>query len=124
MPIGEDEAIAVGPIRFARIVAHDAAVQDVRQGSERHRCALVPTLGLQRRIHRHPAYERDGLLIDFRCESARHAVDCTRTVDFEPCNARSDGWQQREWHEVPWAAVDAAVGEDLAVVGKLKLAFD
>ena len=84
VPVGQDEAIAVGPVRVARIVAHHPAVQHVAQRSERHRRALVAALRLQRCIHRHPANERDRLLVHLRSEAARHAVDCTRTVDFEP----------------------------------------
>ena len=46
-----------------RIVAHDPGEQHVGEGSQRHRGSLVTALRVQRRIHREPADEGDGLLI-------------------------------------------------------------
>ncbi len=53
--VGEDEPIAVGPVRVGRVVAHHPAEQHVGQRRQRHCGSLVATLGLQRRIHREPA---------------------------------------------------------------------
>ena len=81
--VGENESVAIWPMWVRRIVPHHPAVQHMGEGCERHRRALVTALGLQRRIHRHPADERDRLLFNLRSEGARHAVDCICTVDNE-----------------------------------------
>jgi hypothetical protein len=73
MPVGEDEAVAVGPVRIGRVVFHHPAVEDVREGRERHPRALVAAVRGERPIHRHPADERDGLRVLFGGQ--RHAGD-------------------------------------------------
>ena len=59
------------------------------------------------------------------CSAVSHASIGTTyppTAPVTPAVSVSHGRQQGERHEVPRAAVDAAVGEDLAVVGELQLA--
>ncbi len=51
MPVGQDEAVAVGPVRVGRVVAHHPAEEHVGERSQRHGRALVPALGVQRGIH-------------------------------------------------------------------------
>ena len=42
VPVGEDEAVVVGPLGVARVVVHDPRPQDVGQGGQGHRRAGVP----------------------------------------------------------------------------------
>ncbi len=74
--VRQDEPVAIGPGGVAGVVTHDAAEQDVGEGSERHRRALVPAVGGEWRIHRHATGERDDLGILFGGQ--RHAEDSTR----------------------------------------------
>ncbi len=65
MPVGEHEAVAIGPVRVGRVVLHDPAVQHVGERSERHRRALMAAVGRQRGVHREPAHQIDDLTILF-----------------------------------------------------------
>ncbi len=51
VPVGEDEAVAVGPLRVTWVVGHDPGPEHVGQGGERHGGARVPRLGGFRRVH-------------------------------------------------------------------------
>ena len=59
--IREHEPVAIGPVRVGRVMFHDTAVEDVAEGSERHRGALVAAVRSERAVHRDPADQRDGL---------------------------------------------------------------
>ena len=63
MPVGQHEAVAVGPVGIGRVESHDPAEQHVGQRGERHGGALVAALGVQWGVHRHAADERDRLLL-------------------------------------------------------------
>ena len=65
MPVGQHEAVAIGPAGVGRIVLHHPAVEHVRQRRERHRRALVAAVGRERGVHREPANEIDGLAVLF-----------------------------------------------------------
>ena len=73
--VGEDEAIAVGPVRIGRVVVHHPAEQHVGEGSERHGSSLVPAVGGEGGVHGHAPGEGDELSILFGGQ--RHAVDST-----------------------------------------------
>ena len=60
MTVAENESITIGPQRLTRIMFHYSAVQHMGEWCERHRRALVATLGGQWRIHRHTANHRHG----------------------------------------------------------------
>ena len=49
--VRQHEPVAVGPVRVGRVVTHHPAEQHVGERRQRHRRALVPALGLQRRVH-------------------------------------------------------------------------
>ena len=72
MAVGQHEAVAVGPLRVGRVVAHDPAVEHVGERSERHRRALVPALGVQRRVHRHATDKGDRGRFEIGGERCRH----------------------------------------------------
>ncbi len=44
----QDEAVAIGPLRMERVVAHDARPQHVGEGGQRHRRTGVPGVALVR----------------------------------------------------------------------------
>ena len=48
VPVGQHEAVAVGPVGVARVVAHDPRPQHVGQRGQRHGRARVPGVGLLR----------------------------------------------------------------------------
>ena len=74
--VGEDEPVTVGPGGIGRIVLHHPAVEHVAERGERHGGALVPAVGGERAVHRHPPDERDGELVLFLGQ--RHAAEGTR----------------------------------------------
>ncbi len=74
--VGEHEPVAVGPGGIGRIVLHHPAVEHVAERGECHGGALVPTVGGERAVHRHPPDERDGELVLFLGQ--RHAADSNR----------------------------------------------
>ena len=51
VPVGEHEAVAVGPGGVGGVVLEDPAVEDVGERGERHRRALVAAVGPQRGVH-------------------------------------------------------------------------
>ena len=59
----EHEAVAVGPRRILRVVAHDAAEQDVGGRRHGHRQAGVPGVRLLDRVHRQRADRVDAELL-------------------------------------------------------------
>ena len=59
----EDEAVAVGPRRIRRVVAHDAAEEDVGRGRHGHRQAGMPGVGLLDRVHGQRANRVDAELV-------------------------------------------------------------
>ena len=75
--VGEHEPVAVGPAWLGRVVLEDAAEQDVTEGGERHRGALVPRLRGQRRVHRHAPDEVDGLGVERGGEAGGHRSERT-----------------------------------------------
>ena len=118
--VGEDEPVAVRPFGIERVVAHHPAVEHVGEWSERHRRSLMATLGVERGIHRQPAGEGNGAGLEVGCECRRHHPDpIPGGADH---SSESAGWQQRERDDEPRTAVDATVGEHLAIVGELQLA--
>ena len=72
--VGQDEPVAVRPVRVGRIVPHDPAVEHVGEGSEGHGRALVATLGGERCVHGEATDERNGLLVEFWCEAVGHGI--------------------------------------------------
>ena len=60
----EHEAVARGPVRVLRRVAHDARVEQVGHRRERHRSARVARVGLLDRIHRQRADRVDAQLVE------------------------------------------------------------
>src|SRR5271166_565237 len=60
--VGENEAIAPGPMRVARIVTQIAVPQGKGQWSQRHRSAGMTAVRLLHRIHRERA---DGVDAEF-----------------------------------------------------------
>ena len=87
--VRQHEPVAVGPLGIGRIVLHDPRVQHVTERGEGHRRALVTAVRLQRRVHRHAADERDGLLGLFGRQRGGHRLDCTRppSGDTRVCQA-------------------------------------
>ena len=73
--VGEDEAVAIAPVRLRRVVAHHSAVEHVGEWRERHGRALVTTFCRERRVHREPANHRDGETVLFAREPFRHGSD-------------------------------------------------
>ena len=67
----QNESVAIGPRRIARIVLHDAAVEDMAEWSQRHGGALMAALGGQRSVHRQTADDVDGLAIEFGGHESR-----------------------------------------------------
>ena len=51
VPGRQHEAVTVGPRRVGRVVAHELAVQEVREWRERHRGAGMPGVGLLHGVH-------------------------------------------------------------------------
>ncbi len=74
--VREHEPVAIGPGRIGRIVLHHPAEEHVAERGERHGGALMPAVGGERAVHRHPPDERDGELVLFLGQ--RHAADSTR----------------------------------------------
>ncbi len=70
--VGQNEAVAVRPVRVGRVVAYHPAVEHVSERSEGHRRALVPALGVQWRVHGEPADHRDRLVLEVGGERRRH----------------------------------------------------
>ncbi len=64
MACREHEAIAIGPVRFGRVVLHDARPQHVRERRQRHRRARVPGVGLLYRVHREATDHVDRALVE------------------------------------------------------------
>ena len=64
VPRGEHEAVAAGPVRVLRRVAHDARVEQVRHRGQRHRGAGVARVGLLDRVHRERADRVDAELVE------------------------------------------------------------
>ena len=133
MAVGQHEAVAVGPLGSAGIVLHHAAVEHVGERGERHRRALVAALGLQRAsmakpriMARSPAARGRGSEVGIAAPPMQADVRACAGLGRGRWNvaAVSGRRQQGERHDEPRAAVDAAVGEHLAVVGELELAAD
>ena len=72
MTVGQNESIAASPVGVCWVVLHDAAVQHVGQWGQRHRRALMATLGRQRRIHCQAANHGDGQAILLARQTNRH----------------------------------------------------
>ena len=51
MPVGQDEAVAVGPVGLGRVVAHDPGEQDVGQRCQGHGRAGMAGVGGPRGVH-------------------------------------------------------------------------
>jgi len=94
---GQDEAIAVGPVRVSRIVAEESREQEVRGGRHRHRQAGVPRARLLDRVHaQHPdgvdakAVKRDGLeLATFHSRRRHDAAPTAARVASSPSASRA-----------------------------------
>ena len=76
--VGHDEPVAIWPLGVGRIELHHPREEHVGEGSERHRGALVPALGVQRGIHGEPTDQRDRLCFLLGGESGGHRGDLTR----------------------------------------------
>ena len=74
VPAGEDEAVAVGPLRVARVVAHDARPEHVGQRGQRHGGARVPGVGRFGRVHGEAADDVDAQLDQPRVLHHRRGV--------------------------------------------------
>jgi hypothetical protein len=61
---GEDEPVAVGPVRVVRVVLHDAGPQHVGEGGQGHRRARVAVLGGLRGVHGEATDDVDGTLLE------------------------------------------------------------
>ena len=70
--VGEHEAVAVGPLRVSRVMAHDPAVQHVGERSEGHGRPLVAAVGVERGIHRQAADDLDRLGLEVGGQCRRH----------------------------------------------------
>ena len=66
MPVRQHEPVAIGPLGRARVVAHDARPEHVRERRQRHRGARVAVAGLLHCVHRQPAHHVDAALLDLR----------------------------------------------------------
>ena len=68
----EDEAVAVGPVRVGRVVAHDVSVEQVRERRQRHRGARMAGVRLLHRVHRECTnrVDRPAARIAFHCHRA------------------------------------------------------
>ena len=55
----QDEAVAVGPVRVGRVVAHDPAVEHMGGGGQGHRGARMSGAGPARRVHREATDQLD-----------------------------------------------------------------
>ena len=64
MPGREHEAVAVGPVGRAGVVAHDPRPEHVGERRQRHRGALVTRSSGVRRVHRQTADDVDGSLLE------------------------------------------------------------
>ena len=64
MAVGEDEAVAAGPMRIARIEAQEAVPQDESQRSQSHGCTGMPRVGLLHRVHCQRANGVDAKLFE------------------------------------------------------------
>ena len=88
---GEDEAVAAGPVRVGRVVAHLLRVEEVGDGGERHRGARMARVRLLHRVHREGADRVDRL-----GAGIRRALHCehiaSRTPDrvYPTCRGRPD----------------------------------
>jgi len=65
VPVREDEPVPVGPLRIARVMAHDTRVEDMRQGSERHGGARMAAVGSLGGVHRKTPHDIDTKLFEF-----------------------------------------------------------
>ena len=68
----EDEPVATGPVHIARVVVHDALVQQVRRRSKAHRRAGVAVAHLLDRVRRQHASGVHRAPIDFIPTQFRH----------------------------------------------------
>ena len=84
MAVREHEPVAVGPGRVGRVVAHDAAEQDVTERRQRHGRALVAGLRRQRRVHGQPADDVDGLLVELGGEGRHRPAGYPSAVSGKP----------------------------------------
>ena len=64
VPGGEDEPVAVGPLRVRGIVVHHLGVEEVRERRERHRGARMPGVRLLDGVHRQRPDGVDRTLLD------------------------------------------------------------
>ena len=73
MATGQNEPVAIGPVRVRWVVLHHPAVQSVSKRRESHPGALVAAVCGERAIHRHTSHQRDGGGVLF--SSQRHASE-------------------------------------------------
>ena len=77
----EDEAVAIGPRRIGRVVAHDAAVQDEGGGRHGHRQAGMAGVRLLDRVHREGADGVDAELVGIGSHAGSIEISASRCGD-------------------------------------------
>ena len=93
---GEDEAVAVGPVRVRRVVIHHLGVEEVRERRERHRGAGMAGVRLLHRVHRErpDRVDRELLDVSLRHEAPRSSR-CCRSRAERYASARSSWGMER-----------------------------
>ena len=96
---GEDEPVAVGPLRIRRVVVHHLRVEEVRERRERHRRARMPGVRLLDRVHRERPDGVDRTLLDVSYFATKLLVETAAAVpapnDMPPPCPPADGTRRR-----------------------------
>ena len=92
VPVRQDEAVAIGPVGMARVVAQHPREQDVRERRERHRSPGMAAVGLLDGVHREASNHVYAKLFQLGVGHGRSLCEAT---DQRHCDVRTDGFDTK-----------------------------